>query len=338
MSFQFRENELSMVFEVPAFRPHAMVRGGHLQTLMGVYLPGLDAPYRATSHRVTLPDGDVLVIHEDRPEGWTPQQGTGVLVHGLCGSHLSPYLVRISTKLNQIGIRSIRIDLRGCGAGVGLARNPYHAGRSEDLSAVIESLLAAEPEGAIAVAGFSLGANITLKYLGEQGEAVPEQVVGAVAVNPPIDLSSCIRYLRGPLQVRYDRYFVKLLMQQVKGSPGGLTEELKRQRPRSLYEFDDRYTAPVAGFGRAENYYRVCSSKPLLASIARPSLILMSEDDPLIPASVFADAQLSAEVKLHVAPSGGHLGYLSRGGEDADLRWMDWRVVDGLRRLLHRDQ
>jgi len=321
-------------FDVPPFRMHPVLRGGHMQTLAGVYLPGLTFPYRATQHRISLPDDDILIIHDEVPDGWKPIQGTAVLVHGLCGSHLSPYLVRIAAKLNAVGTRAIRIDLRGCGAGAGLATNPYHAGRSEDLAAVVDHLLRQEPDGPIAVAGFSLGANIALKYLGEGAGDLSDRVVGGVAVNPPIDLSRCIQYLKGPFQKRYDRYFVKLLLEQVATSPAGLPEDLVHQPPRSLYEFDDRYTAPTAGFGDAENYYRLASSKPLLDKITRPTLILMSSDDPLIPVEVFEDLKLPPHIHLHLAPSGGHLGYLSARGADADLRWMDWRVVEGLRAVL----
>lgn len=323
------------LFDVVPFRAHPMLRGGHLQTLAGTYLPSLDVPYRAERREIILPDGDILVLHDDRPESWTPECGTAVLVHGLCGSYLSPYLVRIAAKLNARGVRAIRMDLRGCGAGVGLAKNPYHAGISSDLATVIESLIRTEPNSAIAISGFSLGANITLKYLAEGGNSLPEQVRGGVVVNPPIDLSRCIRSLVGPLQVRYDRYFTRLLLQQVAASPEGLPKEMKRRKPKGLYEFDDRYTAPVSGFKTAENYYKLCSTKPILGEIRRSTLLLMSADDPLIPHDVYENLQTSGELLVHMSKSGGHLGYLAAGGNgDKDARWMDWRVVEGVCTLL----
>ena len=101
------------------FIPHPLLANGHLQTLAGLTAP--DRPEQALRRLVNLPDGDRLVLHDDQPADWQPSGRVALLVHGLCGSHRSGYLRRIALRLNAAGARTFRIDLRGCGAGVGLA-------------------------------------------------------------------------------------------------------------------------------------------------------------------------------------------------------------------------
>ncbi len=118
---------------------------GHAQTLAGVYLPAGRYPYRARQHRVALADGDQLVLHDDRPDAWQAGDRAALLIHGLAGCHTSGYMQRIAHKLSARGVRVFRMDLRGCGAGQGLARWPYHSGRTEDAVAALEAIARLRP-------------------------------------------------------------------------------------------------------------------------------------------------------------------------------------------------
>src|SRR3569623_736413 len=158
-----------MPFDQPPFRPHPLVRGGHLQTIVGTYWRAKTS-LASKLHRVPLTDGDAVALHEDRlaAGGGASSQGTdgraaAVLVHGLGGSHTSGYMQRLSAKLLARGVRVFRMELRGCGAGMAWARNPLHAGRSEDIRAVFEFVIAHCPGAAIHLVGFSMGANMVLK-------------------------------------------------------------------------------------------------------------------------------------------------------------------------------
>jgi predicted alpha/beta-fold hydrolase len=100
-------------------------------------------------------------------------------------------------------------------------------------------------------------------------------------------------------------------------------------RFRSAHEFNERFLAPVCGFGTARRYYALCSSARFLPAIRLPTLVLTSRDDPLIPARSFEQAALSRSTRLVMMDRGGHLGYLGTADPpDPDSRWMDWRVVD----------
>lgn len=316
---------------LPPFRPHALLRSGHAQTLAGVYLPGHPDRYRARQHRVALADGDQIVLHDDRPGGWRTGDRVVLMMHGLGGCHDSGYMRRIARKLGAHGIRAFRMNLRGCGAGQGLARLPYHSGRSEDAAAALAAIARLAPDSPATLVGFSLGGNIALKLAGELAQRPCGQLDSVMAVCPPVDLAACSRQIQKRSNRLYDRYFVGRLLRQLgerrRLVPHAATARFARP-PRSLWEFDNTFTAVVCGFGTAENYYASTSSAPLIARIRIPTLVLSARDDPMIPCEALETIERSAAVRLHMTDQGGHLGFISRGGIDADRRWMDWRVVD----------
>ncbi len=311
------------------FIAHPWLRNGNLQTIIGSFdqLP----KERAIRRTVTLSDGDQIVLHDDQPITWQSGQPTALLVHGLCGSHRSGYLVRIAARLNDVGVRTFRLDMRGCGAGRALARRPYHSGRSEDLRAALTSIAAWCPGSSCALVAFSLGANAALKMLGECGDRPPGGLDRAVIVSPPVDLAACVRSLQRYPARAYDRFFTRGLLSQVFSSPT-LSETAARifahHRPTRLLDFDDAFTAPLCGFGNAATYYRQCSSAPLLPDIRVPTTIVSALDDPIVPVEPLSLVERSASTELVITNHGGHLGFLARDGR----RWMDDFVVHSLKR------
>ncbi len=318
-------------FELVPFEPHPLLRGGHAQTLASLFLPGPSYPYRARQHRVDLDDGDALVLHDDCPAGWRPAGRSALLIHGLGGSHQSLYMQRTAARLGQRGVRTFRLDLRGAGAGATLARLPYHSGRSDDAAAALRWIGRLCPDSPTSLVGFSLGANVALKLLGELGDRACGNLVDAVAVSPPVELATCSRRIHEFENRLYDRHFVDLLLRQIRQRarrvPGAAVFP-PGAKPRSLYELDDRFTAPVCGFGTAEQYYRQSSSAQFVPGIRRPTLIVTAADDPLIPIAMFGRLKLPPSAVLHVAPGGGHLGFIARRGCDPDRRWIDWRILE----------
>ena len=338
----------NQTLQLPPFRPPWWLSGAHRQTLAAAYWLGPLSEYSAVPRSVVLDDGDTVVVHDDRPATWRPGDRVALLMHGLSGSHLSPLLVRLAAKLMTRGLRVFRCDLRGCGAGIGLARLPYHAGRSDDLARVVSSVVnwcRADESPAISsplvgsrhpflnLFGVSLSGNILLKYLGEHPERIPPEVSQAIAVNPPIDLLRSVQTLRGNLTSWYDRHFV-----------GKLCRDLDQRRlhrpdapmpstvirPRGLLEFDDWYTAPVSGFATASDYYEKCSANQFMPGIRVPTTVITSADDPMVPlASITATRdRWSSSVRLAIAAGGGHVGYIARRDNDPDEFWIDWRIVD----------
>lgn len=330
--------------EYPPFVPHRMLRGGHAQTIAGVYLPGRRCAYQATRHLIDLEDGDQLVLHDDRPVDWPAGGPAALLVHGLGGCHGSPYLVRIADKLNARGVRVFRLDLRGWGSGAKIARLPFHAARTGDIQAALDCVGRECPGSDISLVGFSLGANMVLKLLGDVGtdcQPVPDAPANsghrlaacthAMAIAPPIDLMHCCRNLSRGFGKVYDRTYARFLwnhLRERREVVPQFAEAIREERPRTIYEFDERFTAPLGGFDSVEHYYSTASAKEVLRHIAVPTLILTAADDPIVPGEVFEDAALSDHITLQITDHGGHMGYIAERNGEADRRWMDWRVVD----------
>lgn len=316
---------------VQPFKAHPLVRGGHLQTVLGCYLPGPKSVYKAKLHLVPLADGDFLAVHDDIPASWQPGDRVAMLFHGLGGSHLSGYMRRGADKLNARGIRVLRVDLRGSGAGFAHARHLGHAARSDDVSAAVNFAVSLCGDSPLVIAGFSMGANMVLKYLGHHAADVPASLIGGMAVAPPVDLVLCAQSIQRGMQRAYDQMFVRGLMRLVERRrrevPGSVHIELDPP-PKRLWEFDDRYTAKLGGFDSAEDYYTRASSKPTLPKIRISTLIIAADDDPIVPIASFDAALLSESTQLVVTRSGGHLGFISASGAEGDRRWMEWRMVD----------
>jgi len=278
---------------------------------------------------VALSDGDRLVIRESVPLGWESPRPTAVLVHGLAGSADASYLVRVGRRLFSLGVRVVRVNLRGAGEGFGLARGIYHAGRSDDLREVVNFLEARNPGSPIALIGFSLGANLVLKLAAEAG-AVPLRGLDCVlAANPPIDLAACARLMLRRENRLYDWNFVRWLRATVVQLHDRFPDlgPPRLEGVKTLYDFDDRYTAPRNGFGSADVYYERCSLTNALAQIEVPGLIVHAMDDPFVSYEPLRDAQRSRHLEVELIRHGGHLGYLSRRPWEGDRRWLDARLT-----------
>jgi predicted alpha/beta-fold hydrolase len=296
--------------------------------LAGRYL-GAAPRLRAADHEIELEDGDRLLVLETTPSGWTEGDPAALLVHGLAGCAQSPYVVRFALRLLQLGIRVVRMNLRGAGRGFGLARGIYHAGRSDDLRRVIEWLARRVPDSPIALAGFSLGANLALKLAAEAADHPLDGLDCVLAANPPIDLLACTEAMRRPQNRLYDWNFVRWLRSQAERL-NRLFPELgptRLKHVRSIFEFDDRYTAPRNGFSSALDYYARSSAGPLIPRIETPGLVVHAADDPFIPPEPFLRVRFPANLRFELICQGGHLGYVSRHRCWGDRRWLDTRLA-----------
>ncbi len=257
------------------FEPHPWLRGGHAQTIAGRYWLSGKRDIASLAHVVDLDDGDRLSVLESLPDGWSAGDPVAILVHGLAGCARSPYIVRFANRLVSMGVGVVRMNLRGAGSGFGLARGIYHAGRSDDLRQVANWLAGRAKESPIALAGFSLGANLVLKLAAEAAEDPPAGLDCVLAANPPIDLAACSRAMSRPENRLYDWNFTRWLRSQASrlhrlypelGNPG-------LKRVSSVYEFDDCYTAARNGFRSADDYYaqKQQSLRDLADRVARAS-------------------------------------------------------------------
>jgi len=317
-----------MCQELP-FEPFSLFRDPHRQTIVNSFCNFFTDPPSDT-HIVRLPDGDRLATEITTPWGWKDSDVTVVLVHGLCGSHQSPNLVRMAKRLEPMGIRAVRYNMRGCGSGRGLSKKIYHSGRSEDVFYVLKDLKQKWPASPIVLVGFSLGGNIVLKLAGELGALGPHFLEKVIAVSPPVDLYSSVQMLGDPDNAMYEKYFYRLLRSDVHYMHRKFKDLPHIRLPRSLklYEFDQLYTAPVSGFKSADDYYDKCSALHVISDIATPTHILLAEDDPIISPRSLDRCSLPSSVKLFKTKQGGHMGYVGNPASEKGFHWLDSLLVD----------
>lgn len=316
-------------FQPPPFEPHRWLRGGHLQTVVGVRT-GTSIVLSPQQHVVEVSDGDAIVLHEDCPASWQPGDGSMLLVHGLAGCHEAPYMQRLASTFLELGLRVFRMDMRGVGAAGPLARNVTHAGRSDDVVAALGHVASCDREGPYFVTAISMGGNQTLRALGRIGAGLDPQpdwfskLSRIAVVAPPIDLIRCSRNMNRWRLRFYNHYFIRSLLSRIPEKVAE-REDFQRQRrlgrPRTMWELDDRITAPLSGFSGAQEYYEQSSAAEVTSHLSTPTLVLAAEDDPLVPIGCFVDndSQWSSSARLVVAPTGGHVGFIDRDGQS----WMD---------------
>ena len=306
------------------FRPPAFLRNGHVQTILQVLFPRRFT-LRFERERLDLDDGDFVDLdwHE------AGSRRVAILSHGLEGNSRQDYMLGTARALIASGWDVLAWNFRGCGGEPNRLLRFYHSGETGDLAAVIRH--AAARYERIALVGFSLGGNVTLKYL---GEAPPHHAVcAAAAVCVPIDLASCARALDERASNRvYLRRFITTLVAKIEAKARRFPELDVRgaRRIGSFREFDGRFTAPIHGFRDADDYWARASARPLLPRITVPTLLLNPRNDPFLapPCYPEPEAEASAHLFLETPDSGGHVGFLdlANGLE----RWSERRVAQFL--------
>ena len=300
------------------------MRGGHFQTIVPALLPRRAAGWTARE-RLELDDGDFLDL------AWrkTGSRRLAVLSHGLEGSVDAQYIRGMARALCATGWDCLAWNFRGCGAEPNRLPRSYHSGESGDLRRVVAH--AAADYEAVAVIGFSLGGNVTLKYL---AEAPPHPAVRAgIAVSAPVDVASSARVLDGRAANRlYVRRFLKTLLAKMERKAAAFPGKIDTAglwKIRTFGEFDDRFTAPLHGYAGAVDYWTRASSLPLLErGLTVPALLLNALDDPLLAPESFPRslAEKSALFHLEATTGGGHVGFLTGGLR----RWHERRAAEFL--------
>ncbi len=314
-----------------SFRP-ALLLGPHLQTIIpAMFPPRVAVSYRR--ERIDTPDGDFLDLDWLR----SGSRRVAILQHGLEGSSGRPYIRGMAAALRDAGWDVLAWNFRGCGGQTNRTLRWYHSGETGDLRHVIAHALATVGYEQVALIGFSLGGNMTLKYLGEEGESIDPRIVGAVTFSVPCDLKSSALRLADRSNRIYMRRFLRTLADKVRRKmavmPGMLSDE-GLKGIATFQEFDDRYTAPLHGFRDAEEYWARSSSRAFLERIRVPALLVNALDDPFLapPCYPAAEAERSRYFHLETPRSGGHVGFVAAG---PDRRWMEWRALEFLAPLLH---
>lgn len=314
------------------FKPPVWLANRHVQTVVGNgFRPVVElAPFRRLHFPSAHDDYLSVDLLDHRAE-----LPLIVVLHGLSGGSTNRNVRYLMHRLHRLPARVATLNHRGCDGRVPDIPRLYHGGSSDDIEAVLHGVLA-HFEGPICLVGLSMGANILLKYFGEQGSRLSPRILGGCSVSSPFDIGACARHLESHRMGRIYRKFLigqlkKRARELVRRHPGVLC--LHRLREVETFpDFDHWPVAALHGFEGAEDYWARCSSLGFLDEIRRPTLLLNARDDPFLrPGSL--PSPTNPWLITDYPARGGHLGFITSGLKP----WMEERVVSFLDQLLEDD-
>ncbi len=331
--FRLRSPVLSLP-SAGAYAPAWWLRNPHTATLWGRV--GRREPRIATrTERWDTPDGDFLeIVRLDAP---SPDAPRILLLHGLEGGAHSHYAKGLFREAKTRGCGADLLLFRTCGSEQNRLARSYHSGETADARFVIERLTADFPNAPLGLIGVSLGANVLCKMLGELGNNTPTNLTSAVAISTPFDLARASRHLGRGFGAVYEWFFLKSLI------PKAL-EKIARHlelspltsvtRAKTLWQFDDLFTAPLHGFRDAADYYARASALQYLKDIRLPTLLLSAVDDPFLPADVLDHvrtiAQHNPALTIEFPERGGHVGFTAGTRPWNPWYYGEWRAAEFL--------
>ena len=284
---------------------------------------------------MSLDDANAVTVRVHAPT--RPPRGSLLVIHGLGGSAEAVYVRRTAGAALARGWSVVRMNLRTCGGSEAISRTLYNAGQWDDAGSVLAEMERRALPRPFVAAGFSLGGNLLLGHVGRAaGDCLADAAAG---VNPPLDLSACIRSLEHPANAPFQVYFTLSLCAHLRrvrrirktvGSPAW---------PWSIggvRGFDERFTAPDAGYAGAEAYYRGASAGPVLRAARIPVLVLTSRNDPFVPPESVSRWDRADRTRFVLVPEGGHVGYWQRAAPrfwaaEAMIDWFESQLGCGPR-------
>ncbi len=315
-----------------AFTTSFGLRNRHVQTLFSSFFRKIKTP-QAEIEVFELEDGDFVECYWlEKPKN-RDAKAIVILFHGLAGSFHSPYIQGVMNALQEEKIPSVVMHFRGCSGKSNRFAKSYHSGETLDAKAWIHHVHTTFPQAKLFAVGYSLGANMLLKLLGEEGERA--LLSGAICVSAPMQLEVSatqmdrgfakfyqyilLRDLKRSLLQKYEHHDIKSLI--------GL-EKNEVKKLRNFWEFDAAYTAPIHGFGSAQEYYEKSSAKQYLIHIRIPTLIIHALDDPFMSEKILPTREeLSPNITLQVSKNGGHVGFIA-GNLREPQYWLEEKILE----------
>jgi len=317
------------MYSVSNFKPAWWLSNAHLQTLAAKFFRRKHQ-VATQNETLELPDGDFIDL------AWTeqPQPDNNkpivVVLHGLEGSKDSHYAKGMLSAIKARGWIAVLMHFRGCSGKPNRQASSYHSGDTRDITYLTEYLIARYQQCIFSVLGFSLGGNVLTKYLAQ----VPNNPYKAAAVIcAPLDLASC----SARINQGWSRIYQKYLLQMLKNSTlekitCNIVDHIKPAQLHSIktiFDFDEKVTAPLNGFNSADDYYQQASGNQVMSAIKQPCLFVHSADDPFLNHQSSLPAQtLNEQVTFEVSTHGGHVGFICGNNPFKPKYWLEQRIPD----------
>ena len=313
------------IIQNSSYKPPFLFNNGHIQSIYPtIFRKVKDVNY--TRERFETPDNDFMDLDWSR----IGSDKAAILLHGLEGHSNRSYMRGMANACNRHGFDAVAVNFRGCSGESNRLLRSYHHGSSDELHLVVEHILKNNNYRSISLTGFSLGANVIIKYLGENKFPLSPAIRNAACISTPFDLTSCAWKLAEKSNRVYMKRFLNMLHEKINTKivlmPDKINDDNYKEI-RTFKEFDDRYTAPIHGFKNAEDYWEKCSSKQFIQGIKTPTLVINALDDPFLTDKCFPyeQAEKSDYLYFESPQSGGHNGFVAfnKSGE----YWHEKRVA-----------
>jgi predicted alpha/beta-fold hydrolase len=303
---------------------------GHMQSIYPALFRQINGvAYRR--ERIVTADHDFLDLDWSYAHKTGPSRKLVILSHGLEGNSTRQYILGMVRLLNQNGYDCLAWNFRSCSGEMNKSSRFYHSGATDDLELIINQALR-KGYSSVDLIGFSLGGNLTLKYLGEAARAIDPRLRKAVVFSVPMDLKACSLSIIRRENMVYMHRFLMTLRPKVDEKallfPDMISSDDYRH-VKTLYDFDNIYTAPLHGFSNADHYYEACSSMHFVENISIPTLIVNAENDPIVPYMSLPMDVISklSNVWLEVSKEGGHCGFRPSSLKNG-VYWSESRALD----------
>lgn len=294
---------------INSYKPLKFLRGRHLETVLPNLLRKVKQ-LEPTLEKINTPDGDFLQLDWYHKDSST----LAIISHGLEGNSDRPYMKGMAKIFTDNNIDALCWNYRGCGSEINIKPRLYHSGATTDLHTVVQVAID-KGYKQIVLIGFSLGGNITLKYVGEQGNNLSSHVKAAITFSVPLDLAAGSREISRPHNWMYANRFLRNLKKKVRIKHQQFPQVIKLNglsEINNLRDFDDIYTGPIHGFAGADDYYFQCSAIRFLEDINIPSLIVNAKNDPFLPTECYPYELIERcpEIDFETPNHGGHVGFV----------------------------
>ncbi|MDD7887280.1 YheT family hydrolase [Flavivirga sp. 57AJ16] len=295
------------------YKPFFFFKNGFISTVYSGLVRRVKG-LKQERERITLFDGDFIDLDWSFSKEKTKR--LVILLHGLEGNGQRPYMTGAAKLFNSKGIDAVCVNFRGCSGEDNLKYRSYHSGATEDLEAIIAYVISEKEYSEIYLKGISLGANMILKYLGER-TVVPAQIKAAVTASAPCYLYGSAKALHTLKNKLYHDRFLKHLVKRLKNKQQHFKEDLSIKEVaaiKTLFDFDNLYTAKAHGFKDALDYYEKCSCLQFLPNIKIPTLIINALNDSFLSPECYPvkEAKNNANLYLEMPPYGGHVGFVDK--------------------------
>lgn len=314
------------------FQSSPLLFNGHVETIYPALFRKInDIQY--TRERLTLSDGDFVDLD------WIKNDSRSLVLlsHGLEGNSTRQYMAGMARMFSDQNWDVLAWHCRSCSGEMNRAFRLYHHGEIGDIGEVVNYILKTKNYEKIVMIGFSMGGNISMKYLGVNAHSIPEQIVACIAFSSPVDLEAAATILDKPSNIIYRKRFLRNLRKKIeiknKRFPGILDMD-GFNNIKVWRDFDEMFSAPMNKFKNAAAFYENASAKNFMSSINIPTLLVQAQNDPILPNECYPYelCKKLENIWLETPTKGGHVGFWC---PNERYSWAEKRAFQFVKELKH---